>query len=389
MPALEGAVALAQVDAVPMRIEQHLDFDVARSLRQALHDQAVFAEGGSGLATGRRQAVLESIRGVDDVHALAAAAGEALEVRQPDIEAVGHAVEVRLYAEDAEDGFLPATGRIEALRWPAGDGIRVDAGIVTGTEIGPRFDPMLAKIVAHGRDRAEAFERLTQALDETVVLGLVTNLRFLRWLVRQEVVLAGNARTDTLDRIWPPDDRASNATVPDEAWHSAAAALAKGDSGDGSADPWTGGWRLNAGATIRLETDGVAGSVAVTVVVAEPASPFESIVVVDEIAHVDVGGRSVTFRLASPPDVDRAARAAASHIGHGGSSEVVAPMPGSVLTVHVAVGTTVASGDPVVTLEAMKMEHIVAAPFDGRVTELAVRPADQVTRGQTLASIES
>ena len=118
----------------------------------------------------------------------------------------GHAVEVRLYAEDAEDGFLPATGRVEALRWPAGDGVRVDAGISVGDEIGGRFDPMLAKIVAWGPDRATALRRLAGALDETLVLGLVTNLRFLRWLVRQPVVLEGQARTDTLDRIWPLHD---------------------------------------------------------------------------------------------------------------------------------------------------------------------------------------
>ena len=122
----------------------------------------------------------------------------------------------------------PATGRIEALRWPTGDGIRVDAGIELGTEVGSRFDPMLAKIVAHGRDRAEAFDRLTAALDETVVLGVVTNLRFLRWLVRQPVVLAGEARTDTLDRIWPPDDWAERAAIPDDAWQAAAAALRPG-----------------------------------------------------------------------------------------------------------------------------------------------------------------
>src|SRR5206468_4250143 len=128
----------------------------------------------------------------------------------------GHAIEVRLYAEDAEDGFLPATGRIEALAWPAGDGIRVDAGVEAGDVVGGRFDPMLAKIVAWGLDRASALDRLAAALDDTVVLGLVTNLRFLRWLVREPVVQAGDARTDTLDRIWPPDDWAARTEIPDE-----------------------------------------------------------------------------------------------------------------------------------------------------------------------------
>ena len=118
--------------------------------------------------------------------------------------------------------------------------------------MGSRFDPMLAKIVAHGRDRAEAFERLTAALDETLVLGVVTNLRFLRWLVRQPVVLAGEARTDTLDRIWPPDDWAERTAIPEEAWQAAAVVLRPETEGD----PWAGGWRLNGPSTVRLETGG-------------------------------------------------------------------------------------------------------------------------------------
>jgi 3-methylcrotonyl-CoA carboxylase alpha subunit len=207
----------------------------------------------------------------------------------------------------------------------------------------------------------------------------VTNLRFLRWLVRQPVVLDGEARTDTLDRIWPPDDWADRAAIPEDAWRTAAVALA----GIDPADPWSDGWRLNAGATLRLET----GSDARPVTIEPPQERFERVVAAGTV-HVDLGGRSAAFRLAPPPDVDRAARAAAGHVG-GGSVDVLAPMPGAVLTVHVAIGAVVVAGDPIVTLEAMKMEHVVAAPFDGRVTELAVRPADQVTRGQALAAIES
>ena len=328
--------------------------------------------------------VTEAVTGRDLVaDQLRIAAGEPLGADQHDIEATGHAVEVRLYAEDAEDGFLPATGRIEALRWPAGDSIRVDAGIDVGTEVSARFDPMLAKIVAHGHDRAEAFERLAGALDDTIVLGVITNLRFLRWLVRQPVVLDGECRTDTLDRIWPPDDWTDRTIIPRDAWLAAAVALT-GSVGADAADPWASGWRLNATPTIRLETDGTIRATAV-----EPPTEPLAVVVVEEVAHVDVAGRSVAIRLAAPPDVDRAARAAASHPGHGGPTAIVAPMPGAVLTVHVTVGAVVAAGDPIVTLEAMKMEHAVVAPAAGRVTELAVRPADQVVRGQTLATLES
>ena len=166
--------------------------------------------------------VTELVTGRDLVaDQLRIAAGEPLGFAQDDVTATGHAVEVRLYAEDAEAGFLPQTGRVERLRWPTGDGIRVDAGIELGTEVGGRFDPMLAKVIAWGATRPEALDRLTAALDETVVLGLVTNLRFLRWLVRQPVVRDGAARTDTLDRIWPPDDWAERAAIPDDAWTAA------------------------------------------------------------------------------------------------------------------------------------------------------------------------
>ena len=294
--------------------------------------------------------------------------------------ATGHAVEVRLYAEDAEDGFLPATGRIESLRWPAGEGIRVDAGIELGTEIGGRFDPMLAKIIAWGPDRAAALDRLQAALDETVVLGVVTNLRFLRWLVRQPVVRAGDARTDTLDQFWPPDDRTDRTSIAPEAWATAATILTAGET----PDDWGGGWRLNAPRTVRLSADGHQRSVA-------PGPPSVESVRAGDVVHLDLAGRSVAFTLAPPPDVDAAARAAMAHgvVGATGPTELVAPMPGAVLTVHAGPGQSVEAGDPIVTLEAMKMEHVVVAPVAGHVGEILVGAADQVTRGQLLAIIES
>jgi 3-methylcrotonyl-CoA carboxylase alpha subunit len=332
------------------------------------------------------------------------AAGEALDVSPGTdaIDATGHAVEVRLYAEDAENGFLPAIGRIEALRWPAGEGIRVDAGIDRGSVIGGRFDPMLAKIIAWGPDRPAAFERLTRALDATVVLGVVTNLRFLRWLVRQPVVLAGEARTDVLERIWPPDDWAERVGIPDEAWQVAAGLLL---ADRGASDPWADGWRMNARRSVRLEADGdtrlveLAGASPppATSPAAPPAtSPATSAAAMfdairtGEDAYLDLAGRSTVFRIAPPPDVDAAARAAVAHgvAGTTGPADLVAPMPGAVLAVHVTVGDAVEAGDPVVTLEAMKMEHVVAASIAGRVGELLVRPSDQVTRGQRLAIIE-
>jgi acetyl-CoA/propionyl-CoA carboxylase biotin carboxyl carrier protein len=327
--------------------------------------------------------VTECVTGRDLVaDQLRIAAGDPLAL-EPDeaSRSTGHAIEVRLYAEDAEDGFLPATGRIEALRWPSGDGIRVDAGIELGSEIGDRFDPMLAKVIAWGPDRRTALEQLGAALDSTVVLGVVTNLRFLRWLVRQPVVRDGDVRTDTLDRIWPPDDWAERTVIPSEAWAIAASALIERDD----TEPWGGGWRLNADSSVRLEAEGVA-QVAAPRVGAEAATWVR----IGSVVHVDVAGRSVAFGVAPPPDVERAARAAIAHhpAGELGPTDVTAPMPGAVVSVYRELGDAVEAGDPVVTLEAMKMEHVVKAPIPGRLAELRVRPGEQVARGQVLAIIE-
>ena len=337
--------------------------------------------------------VTEMVTGRDLVaDQLRIAAGEPMEDMTPGPGAVpgGHAVEVRLYAEDAEQGFLPATGRVETIRWPTGEGVRIDAGITQGTEIGSRFDPMLAKIITWGPDRPAAFERLRRALDETVVVGVVTNLRFLRWLVRQPVILDGEARTDVLHRIWPPDHWAEASAVTDEAWSEAAQVFldASASAGGGDGDPWSGGWRLNAARSIRLESDGETRSVPVRAHV--PGATAHLSVRAGDTVHLDLAGRSVAFRVAAPPDVDEAARAAGARgaTGATGAAQVVAPMPGAVLTVHVSVGQAIAVGDPIVTLEAMKMEHIVPATIAGHIGEVRVRPADQVARGQVLAVVE-
>ena len=334
--------------------------------------------------------VTEEVTGLDLVaEQLRIAEGRPLGPSQAGIDRAladgGHAIEVRLYAEDAEADFLPATGRVERLAWPSRPGIRVDAGIDEGAVVGSRFDPMLAKVIAHGADRAEALERLTSALDQTVVLGLTTNLRFLRWLVREPAVRDGRMRIDTLARIWPPDDWATRSAIPDEAWQAAARVLAGGGAADlarGGASG--GGWRLNGPARLRVATESEERSVALDRA-ADSTPP--ATVLVGNVVHVDVAGRSVAFRLGAAPDVDRAARAAVGSHG-GGAVEVVAPMPGSILAVHASVGQAVGAADPVVTLEAMKMEHAVTAPIGGRIAELRARAGDQVARGDVLAVVE-
>jgi len=373
----------ARMGAAALTLAGAVGYEGAGTCEFLLDDRGAFTFLEMNTRLQVEHPVTELVTGRDLVaDQLRIAAGEPLGFGQDAVAMDGHAVEVRLYAEDAEAGFLPATGRIERLQWPVGPGIRIDAGVVEGDDVGARFDPMLAKVIAHGRDRAETLERLTAALDETVVLGLVTNLRFLRWLVRQPVVLDGAARTDTLERIWPPDDWAERTRIPDDAWAAAARQLGEAPT---TADPWAGGWRLNGPATIRLTAEGQTRDTLVALPERGAGAP-ESVRVRDTV-HLDLAGRSVAFSLAPSPDVDRAAQQAAGK-GGTGLQTLVAPMPGQVLAIHAKAGAVVAAGDPIVTLEAMKMEHAVAAPVDGTVASIAVALADQVTRGQVLATIQ-
>ena len=386
-PAVDGALRERMGEAA-LTLARAVGYEGAGTCEFLLDDRGDFTFLEMNTRLQVEHPVTELITGRDLVaDQLRIAAGELLGLAQDDVVFDGHAIEVRLYAEDAEAGFLPATGPVERLRWPTGDGIRVDAGIVEGDEVTGRFDPMLAKIIAHGRDRGEALDRLTAALDSTVVLGLTTNLRFLRWLVREPVVRDGQVRTNTLDRIWPPDDWMARTAVPEAAWSAAASALIE-TSDPREADPWAGAWRLNGPPSVRvLAEDEVRQVTAMPAVEGLPAAAEFDFVRVGGTVHLDLAGRSTPFRLAPPPDVDRAARAAARSDSTG-QIDLVAPMPGRVLTIHVPRGAAVAAGDPIVTLEAMKMEHAVTAPRDGVVGEIAVQIADQVTRGQILAVID-
>jgi len=370
-PAVDAALRARMGDAA-LRLARAVGYESAGTSEFLLDDRGelTFLEMNTRLQV--EHPVTELVTGRDLVaDQIRIAAGEALGFDQTDLRWDGHAVEVRVYAEDAEHDFLPATGKILQLRWPTGDGVRVDAGVQEGDEVGGRFDPMLAKIVAHGRDRGDALDRLTAALDATVILGLTTNLRFLRWLVREPVVRAGQARTDTLD------DWQQRTRIPDAAWAAAARVLlAERGAGDG--------FRVNAAPALRL----IAEDAMRTVRFAPASATMRAASVRDRDAvHIDLAGRSIAFRLALPPDVDRAASAAAAAHGSG-PVELVAPMPGQVLSIGAPPGTAVEAGDAVVTLEAMKMEHAVTASHPGVVTDLLVRAGDQVVRGQRLAIVE-
>jgi excisionase family DNA binding protein len=322
--------------------------------------------------------VTEAVTGRDLVaDQLRIAAGEPLGFGQEQVRLSGHAIEARLYAEDPETGFLPATGRIVHLRWPSG--VRVDAGIAAGAEVTERYDPMLAKIVAHGPDRASALERLREALADTTVLGVRTNLRFLRWLAHHPVMRDGQVRTDTVESLVIP----ATSPLGDEAWR--AAAFAAREAGLLRSDEWGGGWRLNAPPRVRLRSGDAERSVPLpsaqttdVPAVADPAS---------RTIHLDVEGQSVEVVVAEPPTVEEAVRHASAH----GEEHAVlsAPMPGRVIAVRAAEGASVQAHETVLVLEAMKMEHAVVTPLAGTLTRLAVAEGQQVQRGDVLAEVSA
>ena len=281
----------------------------------------------------------------------------------------GHAIEARLYAEDPESGFLPATGRLALLRWPSG--VRIDTGVAEGDVVGDRYDPMLAKLIAHGSTRAQALDLLREALEGTTLLGVRTNLRFLRWLLDRPEMRDGEVRTDTIAELELPGPPA----VEDAHWQ-AAARLAASDA----SDPWADGWRLNASRVRRMRNGDDERSVIVT-----GPEPAAAAVRDGGTLHVDVDGQSLEFSIAEPPTVESAVAHAAT--ADEGSSVLTAPMPGRVIAVRAATGESVRAGAPVVVIEAMKMEHAVAAPIDGTVERVAVREGDQVERGAVVAEI--
>jgi acetyl/propionyl-CoA carboxylase alpha subunit len=277
--------------------------------------------------------VTEAVTGLDLIaEQLRIAAGEPLDRERHGIlgpalagQAKGHAMEVRLYAEDPRT-FLPQAGRIERLRLPSYNllqggfpRLRVDAGVEEGDEVGLAYDPMIAKLIAHGRDRTEALDLLASALAETEVAGTDTNLPFLRWLVSHPVVRAGEATTAFLTEHPPLSEYPLRLAGP----------------------PWREPWRLNLPA---------------------PAP-------------------------APPPDVDVALHGDSAIAG--GTATVTAPMPGTVLSVEVEQGDKVEARRALVVLEAMKMEIPVHSPFAGTVSTVHVGAGDRVAGGAPLVELES
>ncbi|MDX6378537.1 MAG: 3-methylcrotonyl-CoA carboxylase alpha subunit, partial [Gaiellaceae bacterium] len=291
--------------------------------------------------------VTELVTGVNLVRLqLRIAGGERLPPDGYEWRPQGHAVEARLVAEDPDNGFLPTAGTLLQFDLPAG--VRVDAGYRAGQEVPTTFDGLLAKLVAHGADRTEALDRLAAALDETVVLGVQTNLPLLRALVADPDVRAGRLDTTLLER--------AHATVATPASPAAARAARALQARQG---------RFRIG------------------LVTAPGLP--AAVAADGAVHVLDDGRDRRFAPDVAPDVAETAARPAT----GGGGGVSSPMPGRVLAVGCAPGDRVAAGTVLVVLEAMKMEHPVTAPYEATVVAVHCAPGDQITAGAELVLLEA
>ena len=339
------------------------------------------------------------------------AAGERLPVTQSEIVLRGHAVEARVYAEDPAAGFLPTGGPVLKVVEPTGAEVtsgavvRVDSGLAAGMTVGSEYDPMLAKVIVHADDRSAALSGLDRALSRTAVLGVGTNIDFLRFVLSDNDVAAGRLDTELLERLQyiPPD-------VDDEAFITAAVYRWLRAWPDSPSDVWDipSGWRLgeHAGWAIRLSggdrTDHVhiVGSPQRAQVWVEGGKrrPFTAGIVDGRLAltlddirceflvaehdhQIWLAGEFGTVML----EEVREAPARADD-EHEGDADIVSPMPGAVVAMGVSDGAMVEAGDVVVAVEAMKMEHSLRSPVAG-VAHLLVAVGDQVKVGQPLARI--
>jgi acetyl-CoA/propionyl-CoA carboxylase biotin carboxyl carrier protein len=285
--------------------------------------------------------VTELVTGLDLVREqVLIAAGEPLSVRQEDVRLSGHAIECRINAEDVSNGFLPAPGTITAYREPAGPGVRVDSGVVAGSEISPLYDPMIAKLVVHGGDREQARRRMLRALDEFVIDGVKTLVGFHKALLTHPCFMEGATCHDLVES------------------------------------------ELMAARAAELENG-------------RPVAAADAAVsrARESVRSVEVDGRRFEVRLLRPEpafaELARRRRERARGGGGGGAGKdaVVSPMQGTVLAVEVEEGQEVEAGQVLCIVEAMKMENEVHAHRAGRVTELSVAAGEPVKTGQVICIV--
>ena len=333
------------------------------------------------------------------------AAGEALTFAQDDLRIDGHAMEARVYAEDAFGGFLPQAGAASIVRWPGSrpgsTSVRVDHALESSQAVSTSFDPMLGKVVVHAADRESARRALVAALDDTAILGLTTNTGFLRSLAASDSFRDNEIDTAWLDRadrpaLTPPDDELPRVLV---AW-TQAMLTALTDSGHPfQAD----GFRLGAAPAaqlVELDETVTVDRAAGRVTTARASYDVTQLGGENHVLTLIVDGRRVSAVVNVQPHVAEVAWQGHRFVferpdvfgDHGpaaGDGTLLAPMPGTVLTVRVEEGARVAAGDPLGTMEAMKMELALTAPFDGTVTHVGAAAGEQVALGARLFVVEA
>jgi 3-methylcrotonyl-CoA carboxylase alpha subunit len=346
--------------------------------------------------------VTEAITGLDLVEwQFRVAAGEGLPIGQQDVRLDGHAIEARIYAEDPERGFLPSTGRVLVWDIAVADGIRVDSGVDAGDTVSPFYDPMLAKVIAHGATREIALTRLAQTLTRAAVVGPRTNVGFLASLCEHEAFRRGGVDTSFIDKNLAMLGAVHAETDP-AAVASGVAWLVNGDAArmrevssaeDAAGSPWDAmdGFQLsgsrvvaipvmaNGEAMVAAVSYGTAG-ITVTVDRQPPASDAEIFDGPSEVYVLRRGRQTI---------VRRRAFAEAEIADRDADGVVRAPMHGKVLAVLVETGDAVRRGQRIAVIEAMKMEHALTAPFDGTVGEIAAEVGGQVAESAIILRIDA
>ena len=420
-PGLSGAQRAA-LGAAAVRLAQAIEYASAGTIEFLMDGSGAFYFMEMNTRLQVEHPVTEMITGLDLVEwQLRVAAGERLPLSQEEITLSGHAIEARLYAENPERGFLPSTGSVAHLRLPGpGEALRVETGVRAGDRVSPFYDPMLAKLVVWGPDRAGALRRLRGALAETEVVGPSTNLEFLTRLAHHDAFASGGVATgfvhdhaaELLAPAAPPDDEALAVAA---LWLLCLQRQRAAERAAASADPhspWhrVDGWRLNdvGHQTLRLRA---AGEVVDTDAQADGADWRLRIngrelvgsaeLGADGRLEVELDGARWRAGVAAFGDqlhlftprgryqvqrIDPLAIAAAEdEVG----DVLTAPMPGRIVRQLIAAGDRVGRGAPLLVLEAMKMEHTIVAPGDGRVAALRYAEGDQVEEGAVLLDFEA
>jgi 3-methylcrotonyl-CoA carboxylase alpha subunit len=408
-PALNTALRAAMGEAA-VRVARAVGYVGAGTVEFLLDEQGRFFFLEMNTRLQVEHPVSEALTGLDLVQLqIAVAAGESLPLRQADLRLDGHAIEVRLYAEHPQT-YLPAAGPIKTLHFPAT--ARVDAGYAQGDQVGTHYDPLLAKLIVHGRDRADAIRQLDAALAATHIAPLTTNLPLLRAIVASPAFAAGATTTDFLER----ETLELDPLPPVEALIAAAAfELSRAGmlGGPLPAEPWQAGpWRLgraalplryrvgprevtllatqDQGERWRFVYEGREQQVALrtphatTIMVDLGETSFPARVWREASALlVEWAGRVYRLDPAMPPTAEAHTGAGAEPGGH----DLVAPMPGTVRRLLVAEGQAVVLNEPLLVLEAMKMEHTVASPYAGVVARLLVAEGQLVAGGTPLVEL--